>query len=48
MVQKPQCDIAVVIRNAPPSLNEMIEISGGMNNAVHLNRLTPNNVEHQI
>ncbi len=37
-----------VMRNAPPSLNEMIEISGSMNNAVHLNRVTPNNVEHQI
>ncbi len=38
----------LLTRNAPPSLNEMIEISRSMNNAMHLNRVTPNNAEHKI
>ena len=37
-----------VMRNAPRRSNQMVEISGSMNNAVHLNRMTANDVEHQI
>ena len=37
-----------VMRNAPPRLNDMIKISGSMNNAVHLNRVAANDVEYQI
>ena len=43
------CVIAAdVMRKAPPRLNEMIKISGSMNNAVHLNRVAANDVEYQI
>ncbi len=37
-----------VIRNAPQQSNQMVEISGSMNNAVHLNRMTADNIEDQI
>ena len=37
-----------VRRNAPQQSKEMVEISRSMNNAVHLDRVTANNVKNQV